>query len=345
MPSPLPQNPSPEPRSARVVGWYGKRNIGDESYKLALAEALPGWRLSFTDDARSAASHTAAPVTTTVLGGGDVVTPEAVAAMSAVPGDRVAFSVGISDAVQPERLRAFRHMVVRDARSLKLANEAGVPATLCPDVAFLLSGDRAAGRSMVAEWFSEYGLQRYEKLVTVVVNGHLLRDQTASQFVRFEHLAFDLARVADWTNASFVFAPFGCGQPWDDRAAGAYVASRAKFWNKNHVVHEAMSVRQSLDLIAASDAVVSTRLHASIFAAANGVPFVDVTHNHKNAALVDQLGVGGWQIPYGSFDSERAIALLADHLAGRSGAERLRLYSDAARVSIKKAVADVFDPR
>src|SRR5207249_4018803 len=103
-----------------------------------------------------------------------------------------------------------------------------------------------------------------------------------SDFVDFTKFSYDLAWVSDNTACSFVFMPFGTEMPHDDRTSNAFVSSRIKFWQKNSVIYDKLTVQETLDLVSACDAMISTRLHSSIFSVLAGVPLLDVTHNHKN---------------------------------------------------------------
>ena len=168
--------------------------------------------------------------------------------------------------------------------------------------------------------FEENGLNLYSKVVGVVLNGHLgqVKDaQLARDFITLNKAAQDIASVADLTPASFVFFPMSTGAPHDDRATNGIVASRCKFWNKNLTIYERLSVQETLNLIAACDAVISTRLHSTIFSILSNVPFVDLVHHDKNQMFLKTCGLEEFGISYWSFGSVQLRTLLNKMLSGQ----------------------------
>jgi polysaccharide pyruvyl transferase WcaK-like protein len=289
-------------RHIQVIGWYDKGNCGDESYKLSFPKLFPSYDFTFSDKiCNTAGAH--------VLGGGDIVCEAFINVLKSANNKHIMSATMSNPDVD---ISDFRNVWLRDNRSIEIAAKSGIKAHYCPDFAFALKGDAERGRRITKALFKSDGADHYSKTVAVIINGHLSGDhqQRADEQVAFQHMSYKLAKMMDTTNASFIFLPFGTKQPWDDRTANANVASKCKFFKKNTIVYSPLDVQNTLDVIAGVDAVISTRLHASIFAIASETPFIDITHNHKNLGLLETLNLMELSVSYGGFDAKRAAEIL-----------------------------------
>lgn len=269
-------------KKVNVLGWYNHGNIGDDSYKLAFPLVFHT-NFEFIDKLTY-------PKDVCILGGGDVLGGYFLEQISCAK-KRLALSISLSYDIKKETLDLFDLICVRDKKSFNIASEMGKKALLYPDFSFALTSHKQIGTSHLSKLFIENSLDHYQKVVGIVVNSNLLPTPStpAYQVAAFDRFCFEIAQLADTTNASFVFIPFGKSIPTDDTISNGFIASKCKFWKKNLLIKENLSVQQTLDVIAACDLVISTRLHSSIFSCIANVPFIDITHNHKNAALVDDM--------------------------------------------------------
>lgn len=299
-----------------VFGWYGKQNIGDESYKLSFPRLFSGHELTFTERPTKELvdSHDAI-----VLGGGNILNDYHLKTLQPFAGKKpmVAFSVGHTDNIDYKLLDMFSGIYIRDFKALDKLTAKGVKCAYCPDAAFSLVPNVDRGRMLLHKIISTEVIDPQEKTVGVIMNGHLAghgQEGLGRDMFRFQTIAYDVANVLDRLNANVVFLSMMARPPWDDRAANAWVNSRCRRWNKNVVIYDRWGVQDSLDVISALDAVVSTRLHSSIFATIAGVPYVDVWHHDKNLSFLETVGRLGWAIPFWDFSRERTHELLINHL-------------------------------
>ena len=140
--------------------------------------------------------------------------------------------------------------------------------------------------------------------------GKLARDH-----VTFEKVCFDLSRIMDGTNASFLLLPFGNGFPHNDRLANSVLYSKCKFWKKNIICYEQLDVQETLDVVSAANILIGTRLHASIFACIGGTPFIDLTHHNKTSLFLESVGKKEWGINYWNLNVERLKSLIEEFLS------------------------------
>ena len=293
-----------------VIGWYGKGNCGDESYKLAFPKVFPNYDLVFSDAPVSADAY--------ILGGGDIVADCFLDPLKHVGSPKHIFSVSMPQHANKSKLEDFKTIAVRDNFSVENANKLGLQASYLPDFAFALESDSERGRKLLFDIFARERQERYQNIVGVVVNAHVMphHDSPGWQTARFEHFAYSMAMMMDNTNASFVFLPFGTSMPWDDRAAHAAIASKCKFHQKNLLIYDKLGVQDTLDIIGALDCLISSRLHSSIFSLVAGTPFIDVTHNHKNKNLLKTIRYEQVSLPFTGFCKEtlqREVASAIDN--------------------------------
>lgn len=325
-----------------VLGWYGHGNVGDESYKVSFPLLLPDYRLTFTDSIGEEQRKTASAF---ILGGGAVVEKPFLKQFNNID-NKFMMSVTANKDVPVEMVKKFKQIIVRDVRSQAALKELGIETTLMPDAAFLLKGNRDAGYDYLRTAFRQEKHDLYNKVIVIVYNAHLgvvsddrhlARDQ-----MTFLKTANDLASIIDGTPASFVFIPFGQCEPWDDRITNAWLSSRCKFWKKNLMIYDRISFQEVLDIIACSDAVVSSRLHVSIFSCVSQVPFVDITHHDKNLGFLQTVGLEDWSVPYWRFDYAKCVALLNEFLQNPTPhRDRLSTIVEKQRQRIKEVISHV----
>jgi hypothetical protein len=282
-------------KKVAVLGWYGHRNIGDEAYKLAFAKLFPDYKLEFTNCLTG-------PATTIILGGGDVINPFFINQISRyTTADKYAFSVSTTGAVEPY-LKLFKKIVSRDKD--------------VPDFTFALDGDAKRGKMLIEAAFAEAGAELYERLVVITMNTFLCQGEAklARDHVNFDRVCFELSKIIDSTSASFLFLPFGNGFPTHDVIANGILYSRCKFWKKNLLWMAPLEVQDALDICAAANAVVGTRLHSLIFSCIGGTPFISISHHDKTTSFLKTIGHEDWNIDYWRFDSTKLDLLLNDFL-------------------------------
>lgn len=233
-----------------ALGWYGKMNCGDESYKLAFPSLFPDYEWRFTDKLTAEVVGESDAI---VLGGGDIMSDPFLNQLAFVEKPKHVISASCTEKTDVSKLAGFQNIIVRDLHSVEILKHKGVQAKYKPDVAFYLQPDRMRGRRLIRKEFNNQKADQYEKTVVVVMNGYLADAESNSydvrKFICFHKLAYDLGHIMDYTPASFIFLPFGQQFPWDDRAPNMWVAQKCKFWKKNLVIWSEPSVQNVLDII------------------------------------------------------------------------------------------------
>lgn len=308
--------------SVQVIGWYGKANCGDESYKIAFPKLFPDYDFSFSDIPTAGADAY-------ILGGGDVISEDFLRTFVPIKAPKHTLSTTFAKKSWPTP--KFNTVLVRDDESAGFAKEMGYEPNVAPDFAFALEPNPQRGRKLLEYHFQRFDL--YSKVVAFVPNAYLLSYEAglARTAIQFENFAWESCKVMDNTCASFVFLPFSMGAPADDRVPSAWISSKAKFWKKTNVIYERLSVQDTLDILSSVDLVVSMRLHSSIFSVLCGKPFIDVTHNHKNRAFLESVRLSKLSVPYSGFSSERVRPLIDEYLNNSEG-----LKNELASIAVQQ---------
>jgi polysaccharide pyruvyl transferase WcaK-like protein len=280
------------------IGYYSNSNIGDDQYLISIPKAFPKEEFYFTPEIGQAHLD----YKTAMLGGGNIAFPSYTKKIQSFP-SKYAISISLNEKSDFVELESYKQIIVRDFASLAMLEKHGIKGTYAPDFSIMLQPNRENGERLLERIF--HGITRYEKVVCVIVNAHLLYSDDHSRplrdELRFQRFATELADVMDNVEASFVFLPFSTNHHFDDRISNGWVSHYCKWFQKNVRVNENLGVQNTLDLISACNATISTRLHGLIFSFIAGVPFLDITHDSKTINFIKTIDKCG-AIPYNTFE-------------------------------------------
>ena len=158
-------------------------------------------------------------------------------------------------------------------------------------------------------------------------------------------LAAALDQVVNATGATVELVPFRTGRAKrdDDALAGAALAAQATTGNA-WVHHAAPGDARAFAAIARElDIVVGVRLHATILAAASGVPMLGIAYDPKVSGFLDDLGLPGQCLPLDA-DADtiaatitRTLADMTIRPAALAGVERMRARTVALEPLLRQA--------
>jgi hypothetical protein len=280
-----------------VLGYYDKGNIGDEAYKLAFQKLFPQYKFEFKD-------HITGKPEVIILGGGDVLSKGFIEIIDKHPQARkYALSVNFRQEHIP-LIPKFNKIVSR--------NYTGSGIETMPDFTFALSGNNENGKKLIKDLCERNDVQLYNKKAVLTLNSYLCRREhiLGRDYITFDKVCYELANLIDETAATFILLPLGNGFPENDRIANSFVYANTKFYKKNLLVYDKLSVQETLDIFAAVDVAITSRLHAAIFSCIGNTPFIDVTHHTKNRMFLESIGRLEWSINYWHFDYYKAKTLL-----------------------------------
>ena len=269
-----------------VFGWYDHGNIGDESYKLSFTSIWPEHNFIFGE------KFSETDFDLCIIGGGDVIRENSLKVISKLNCPKIAVSVTVTAQSLCEEIHLLEHIYVRDHRSYETLIEFGYnKVTYIPDISIILQGNKVNGKKMITELFQKNNSELYENVYTIVVNAHLLGNPRTINKAKmaFDKMITDISELADKTNASFLFLPFSTRFPWDDRVTNGLTNSYSKFYKKNCVVYDKLSVEESVDIIAASKLLITTRFHGLIFGVGNNIPTITISFHDKISGFCETI--------------------------------------------------------
>lgn len=292
-----------------VVGWYNQRNAGDESYKISFPMLFPDYQFTFSEKILD-------EYDIYILGGGDCLNENILNKFSKITKPKHIMSVTVSKEFDPKLFDNYKNIIVRDEESCRLLSKIGIKSELYPDFSVCLEYSAYRGNRLINWMYNRDGHDLYNKKIAIVINSHLLplHNSPSYENSRFEKFANDLAITIDNVPASFIFIPFSTKQPWDDRISNGIVSHKCKWWKKNITILNEMTVRDTIDILSACDACISSRLHSSIFSAITEVPFIDVSHSHKNKYFLNTIKYEKASFGYIDYNPVKSISYLKELL-------------------------------
>lgn len=282
-----------------VLGWYGHNNLGDESYKISFTKVWDQHEFIFSDNITEKQEFDLC-----IIGGGDVIRQENLNRISKLKCPKIALSVTITKLSLLPDLSILDYIYVRDIVSYNNLIDFGYnKTTYIPDISIILKGDVISGKKIIKEYFKQSGSQLYNNICVININAHLLGgpSQNSKDKNIFNKMCYDLVEVMDKTPSSFLFLPFSTSLPWDDRVSNGLVNSYTKFFNKNCVIYEKVSTQDSIDVISASDSIITSRFHGLIFGIGNQISTIPISFHDKMSGFCKTIDHN--YIDYWSFSS------------------------------------------
>jgi polysaccharide pyruvyl transferase WcaK-like protein len=221
-------------------------------------------------------------------------------------------------------------LFVRDRPSLERAQELGLAAALVPDAAFLAPTlARAASSDLRPPSTAD---------VLGWVPRNYRRDHRRWGAPESTEAAL-AAAVAPLVGTRFrevrLFTHVQVSEVDDDSTAVLRVAARlrAQAVPSGRVVlaPSARSLAEATAQYGSVGVLITSRMHAAIFALASSVPSLVVGYEPKVSGVMELLGLGDWVVPVDILESHRQLRARIEALLDPRQSERARLAWEAAR--------------
>lgn len=321
-----------------VLGWYDYGNCGDESYKIAFPLLFPNHNITFINSIKKIDLSN---IDMIVLGGGDIVKKSFINQLKNINLPKIAVSVTLTNDSDLENLSIFDKILVRDVLSFELGKKHHKNIALMPDFSFALEPNRQRGLDIINDKFKDEGKQPSSKKIVVALNSYISYnhdDAMSRDVIAFQKMIHELARMSEKMDTSWIFLPFSVRSPWDDRSPSSWLAERCKTkYYKNLTIYDKLSVQDTLDIISGADAMISSRLHSTIFSTISGIPFVDILHHNKNFGFLKTIGREDWGFWLWQFDAEKIEKLLLEFLLVGGQASDLQQITRTSKEKLKNA--------
>jgi hypothetical protein len=275
-----------------VVGYYGKGNVGDESFRPAFQAVWPQWDFEFADKIPEAYEHFDA----IIIGGGSLLSAPLQTPFPQTLNRPVAF-VSVDDHAPHAAYKG----LLKEAKVV-LSRSPGTKHRFAPDIVFALTPDKAE-------------VEVKAKVASVFMNDFFpaKADHPKYKHVAWDWFAHEFAGAMDamieggW---ALDFIPMCSGAVDDRRTAGSVISlmkhsARAGWWVMQP---EERSIKVA---IASSKLVISARYHGCIFAAMQGVPFIAISSHDKFNDLAKYMTMDWAATPYYGFQKAHLLQRLA----------------------------------
>ena len=265
------------------IGWYGRRNCGDDALQLAIQTLFSDYDLTF---------QCSSPTTENlVLGGGDVVCDLYLKLLGDKKFNVLGAGLGYPGQVEFLKGKA-REVFLRNQADVDLARQAGLDAYYTPDLAFALDvpicdpilpqGKKKLG-IMVADTMNASVDGKHQKLLNYV------------EFLKWE-VAECLRYLSEWYD--LIFIPMSDFQYARDIRMIYDIESRLPGITAK-IFPAPLDPLSTIKLISELDLLVTMRFHGIIFATLAGTPFVNLGVSRKTQLFCQENGLSDLSIlPY-----------------------------------------------
>lgn len=270
-----------------VVGWYGKKNIGDEAFKPAIDHIFKGHQIEYVTPPNN---HTDPDIV--VLGGGAVASPFYLEKLPA-KGRRYALGLDLAYESESDLLAAakFDGIFIRNKTDVeKWGWKFNCPVATMPDLSFFL---KPTGADIFAKYKIKNtpGRKKVAVFPTDYVNPAI--DRPSKEFgTKAYSFAENMAKELDalkeqgWDVYVLCCSTGGYG---DDRRMALQLAAFTKY--PPIVVLDTFEPQDMIDLIAQMDLSICQRFHSHLFSVIAGTPIVSIEYTRKVRVFLEELGI------------------------------------------------------
>jgi polysaccharide pyruvyl transferase WcaK-like protein len=266
-----------------IVGWYGKKNVGDQAFYQCLAQALQKHDVAFITPPLQCRPSS----DIVILGGGAVVAPFY---LSILPKNKPLYALGVDIAYESEmdllKEFPFKEILIRNSTDLNtLKNKINCKVDSIPDLAFLL---KPTGRNILNRYKNNKGIKKtIGVMVTDYINPAI--DRPFEKFGnRANQFKVQVSRELDRLSKEYeiILIPCSTGGYGDDRRINLDLCAYMKYHPIN--IMDTLSPIEMIDLIAEVDYTICMRFHAHIFSVIANKPFTSLDFTRKVALFLKE---------------------------------------------------------
>jgi polysaccharide pyruvyl transferase WcaK-like protein len=288
----------------RVIGWFGRRNSGDEAFRVVHTLLLPDVELAWLVHGAGYPAGVELDDSVVLISAGDIVLPFY---FDLIPeGARIiVYGVGLAWADQIETLRALRDRIiavwVRNEADVAPIRALGIAAHYTPDIAMLL-------HRMLGPPKPRSPNARKGAIVTISDSprADTLRRNDLARFLEFQAFCSRFAMAMDYVAQYYdiEFIPFSFDRNDFDLAAIYDIVPRMQARDDVTVVESELAPLEAIDRMRGASLVVSMKFHGVIYAIMNKIPFIAVSDTRKVGALCRELGLPELLLPPTTFQPD-----------------------------------------
>ncbi len=254
-----------------ILGWYDKRNIGDDAFKEVFQDIL------FKNYSNSTINYYTnrqilSNVDKIILGAGDVIRPFY---LDRIPKDTDIYIIGAGLGYESEigllEGRSVPFALFRNEADAELANSRGIFSEYCPDLTYFLEQPEPLPIQM-----------KEGKTLGVLLSDEISptseRMDSTREYSYYEYFKWELAGIFDFLQEYYniCFIAFSTLETINDHKISLDIYRRMNHRNHVSFVTQPLSMGQSLWLMKQFELVISMKFHGIMFAVnCGGSEFLD----------------------------------------------------------------------
>ena len=281
----------------RVIGWFGRRNAGDEAFRDVHKLLLPGVPMSWFHSQGGPAFQPELPLRDDIVlvSAGDIVSPFYFDQIP--PSARiVVYGVGIAWPPQIDFLAKFKDRLVaawvRNERDVPPLRQHGLKAFYTPDIVFNLAGSVKPNSERI-------GKSRVYVIISDNQRADSLRTNDLRRFFHiqsfFSELAAGIEYLQEWYDVTLV--PFSFDKNDFDIAAIFDLLPRIPSHESVEIVEREMDFAEMIQFIGRGDLIITTKFHGVVYALMNKIPFVAISDARKTRFICEDNGFDAQWLP------------------------------------------------
>lgn len=257
-----------------IVGWYGKKNVGDEAFHYVLGEFFKGHDVEFVTPPNRCDRPDIV-----VLGGGAVASPFYLDTLPDCP--RYALGIDLAYESEADLLAKadFREICVRTKTDAEaLLKKVSCPVHAIPDLAYYIESlgvdvlgalRPPTGKPAIGVFVTDYVLPAIDRPISKFANRGM------NFVVGLAHELDVLAREG----YEVVLVPCSTGGYGNDIRVNLDIAAHMK--EQPTVIMDTLTPHETVELMADLDVAICMRFHAHIFSMIANTPFVSIEFTRK----------------------------------------------------------------
>lgn len=249
-----------------LLGWYGKRNAGDEAFRIAMEFIFAGHTLQYVTPPANLP-----PADLTILGGGNVVSPFYLSKLKDQPFYALGVGIGYESEIALLAKYNVQGVLVRNQTDVaSMQAQLPCPVQAIPDLAYLCQAPLKPIRER------EIGV-----LITDYVNPAIDRD-IGLFGLRSYLFQQGVAKELDWLGDQgykITLIPCSTGGYGDDRRINLGLQAFMRTQANN--ILETLGPLEIISLLSGMSAAICMRFHAHIFAHLANTPIISIPFSRK----------------------------------------------------------------
>ena len=276
-----------------IIGWYGKKNCGDESFKSFFNDVFREHELIYTTkEIDNSCDYY-------ILGGGDVIKEYYV---ENIPQNKPIICIGVGLGYEAEaNLLIGKEIIslnVRNKEDVEVFKKIGIPSNYTPDIVFNLKNSSIINK-----------IESKKKKMAIILTDHVnpnVVNKNIKEIMYNEYFKWELAETLDLLSKYYQIYFISLSNYFyaNDNKMSMDVQNRMEQGYKSILFEETESPEKLMDFLQQMDLVASMKFHGLIFSTICNVPFINIGITRKTNKFCEEMGLSDLSMNPKTFNKE-----------------------------------------